>query len=74
MSVNCAFVFCKPQANNEKTQALVKKTFAERGITVISEGEFTGEEIDAGMHIGKSAELPCFPSFSSSSHLHLHSL
>jgi hypothetical protein len=72
--LNSAYVFIKPHANNLKTQELVKKTLAERGIKIVSEGEFTGEQIDAGMHIGKSAELPCSSSLSSSSHLHQHVL
>jgi hypothetical protein len=49
--LNSAYVFIKPHANNAATQALVKKTLAEKGITIVSEGEFTGEQIDAGMHI-----------------------
>mmetsp|Transcript_8438 Transcript_8438/g.13998 ORF Transcript_8438/g.13998 Transcript_8438/m.13998 type:complete len:330 (+) Transcript_8438:23-1012(+) len=49
--VNAAFVFIKPHANNTKTQQLVASTLASKGIKIVSEGEFTGEQIDAGMHI-----------------------
>jgi hypothetical protein len=48
---NHAFVFVKPHANTPATQALVSAMLAERGIHVLSEGEMTAEEIDAGMHI-----------------------
>lgn len=48
---NCAYVFIKPHANNTKTQELVKETLIARGITIVTEGEFTGEQIDAGMLI-----------------------
>jgi hypothetical protein len=50
-TMNTAYVFIKPHANNAKTQELVAKTLAEKGIKVLQEGEFTGEQIDAGMHI-----------------------
>jgi nucleoside diphosphate kinase len=44
--MNGAFVFIKPHANTEKAQALVKDTFAAKGITIIKEGELKGEVID----------------------------
>jgi hypothetical protein len=49
--VNSAFVFIKPHANNAKTQELVSNTLLSKGIKIVQEGEFTGEQIDAGMHI-----------------------
>ena len=48
---NSAFVFIKPHANTAATQALVTEEFANRGITILAEGELTGEQIDAGMLI-----------------------
>lgn len=45
---NCAFVFIKPHANTSAVQALVAKVFKDNGITIITEGELTGEQIDAG--------------------------
>ena len=36
----------QPTANTPKTQALVKKTFAAKGIKILSEGEIKGEKID----------------------------
>ena len=48
---NIAYVFIKPHANNAKTQELVSKTLESKGIKIVQEGEFTGEQIDAGMHI-----------------------
>ena len=48
---NSAFVFIKPHANNTKTQELVRTTLASKGIEVVTEGEFTGEQIDQGMLI-----------------------
>lgn len=48
---NCAYVFIKPHANNAKTQELVTTTLLSKGIKIVQEGEFTGEQIDAGMHI-----------------------
>lgn len=44
--MNCAFVFIKPHANTEAAQALVKKTFEERKIEIVSEGEINGPDID----------------------------
>jgi len=43
---NQAFVFIKPHANTAATRALVKKTFAAKGVKVVSEGEISGEKID----------------------------
>ncbi len=48
---NSAFVFIKPHANNAATQKVVAETLASRGITIVKEGEFTGEEIDRDMLI-----------------------
>lgn len=48
---NIAYVFIKPHANNAKTQELVYKTLLNKGIDVVQQGEFTGEQIDAGMLI-----------------------
>ena len=43
---NQAFVFVKPHANTDATRALVAQQFADRGMTILSEGEITAEEID----------------------------
>ena len=43
---NSAFVFIKPHANTGEVQALAQKTFAEKGIKVLSSGELTAKEID----------------------------
>jgi len=48
---NVAFVFIKPHANNLKTQEKVASVFASKGITVVQEGEFTGDVIDRDMLI-----------------------
>lgn len=48
---NSAFVFIKPHANNTKTQQVVSETLRAKGIDIIAEGEFTGEQIDKGMLI-----------------------
>lgn len=48
---NSAFVFIKPHANTDKTRDLVRKTFEERNIDVVSEGELTAQEIDDGQLI-----------------------
>eukprot|EP00227_Mantoniella_beaufortii_P019635 CAMPEP_0197589424 /NCGR_PEP_ID=MMETSP1326-20131121/10381_1 /TAXON_ID=1155430 /ORGANISM="Genus nov. species nov., Strain RCC2288" /LENGTH=342 /DNA_ID=CAMNT_0043154361 /DNA_START=77 /DNA_END=1105 /DNA_ORIENTATION=+ len=48
---NSAFVFIKPAANTAATRALVKKTFAGKGINVVSEGEIKAETIDKDMLI-----------------------
>jgi hypothetical protein len=44
--LNSAFVFVKPHANTEATQNLVRNKLTQAGISIISEGEVTGEEID----------------------------
>jgi len=48
---NSAFVFIKPHANNAETQKVVADTLTAKGITIVREGEFTGEEIDRDMLI-----------------------
>jgi hypothetical protein len=48
---NVAYVFIKPHANSAKSQELVSNTLLSKGIKIVQEGEFTGEQIDAGMHI-----------------------
>ena len=48
---NSAFVFIKPHANTAQTQTLVKRMLNEKGLTIKSEGELTGPEIDKGMLI-----------------------
>lgn len=48
---NSAFVFIKPAANNSDVQKTVKDVFANKGITILKEGDFTGPEIDKGMLI-----------------------
>jgi hypothetical protein len=48
---NCAFVFVKPHANTAATQRLVSEMITARGINILTEGELTGEQIDAGMLI-----------------------
>ncbi len=52
---NEAFVFIKPHANTPAAQALVKKTFAAKGVTIKSEGELTAAQIDKGMLIDQRA-------------------
>jgi nucleoside diphosphate kinase len=49
--LNSAFVFIKPHANNETTQKLVSSTLQAKGLKIVKEGEFKGEEIDKGMLI-----------------------
>jgi hypothetical protein len=49
--MNSAFVFIKPHANTPQTQALVSATLASKNVTILAEGELTGEQIDAGMLI-----------------------
>lgn len=48
---NSAFVFIKPHANTPKTQKLVASMLKEKGVTITSEGELTGEQIDHDMLI-----------------------
>ena len=47
-TMNSAFVFIKPHANTAPTQALVKEKLAASNINILSEGELTAEQIDAG--------------------------
>lgn len=44
---NSAFVFVKPHANTEHTQALVRTKLRAAGLEILSETEVTGEDIDA---------------------------
>jgi len=48
---NSAFVFIKPHANNTATQTFVANTLVAKGLTIVTEGEFTGEDIDRDMLI-----------------------
>jgi hypothetical protein len=48
---NSAFVFIKPHANTKQAQALVAAGLKARGVNIISHGELTAEQIDAGMLI-----------------------
>ena len=48
---NAAFVFVKPHANVAAVQELVKTKFAEKGITILSEGEIGGADIDTNKYI-----------------------
>ena len=50
---NSAFVFIKPHANTPETQALVKETLTNAGITIVSESEISGETIDKKKLIDK---------------------
>lgn len=43
---NAAFVFVKPHAVNDNVNDLVRKELEAKGITVLSEGELTSEQID----------------------------
>lgn len=63
---NSAFVFIKPHANTTFVQTLLQKIFKENSISIVKEGELTGEKIDAGklidQHyyaIGKSIFISC---------------
>jgi len=49
--MNSAFVFIKPHANTPDVQKLVSETLKAKNITITQEGELTGEQINAGMHI-----------------------
>jgi len=44
---NSAFVFIKPHAVTEATKALVKATLESKDVTILSEGDIAGEDIDA---------------------------
>jgi hypothetical protein len=48
---NAAFVFIKPHANVTAVQELVQSKFAEKGISILSEGEIGGADIDANSFI-----------------------
>eukprot|EP01059_Diplonema_ambulator_P013494 TRINITY_DN23_c0_g2_i1.p2 TRINITY_DN23_c0_g2~~TRINITY_DN23_c0_g2_i1.p2 ORF type:complete len:354 (+),score=132.03 TRINITY_DN23_c0_g2_i1:104-1165(+) len=48
---NQAFVFIKPHANTEAVRKLVIARLQKAGINVTSEGEITGEQIDANKYI-----------------------
>lgn len=48
---NLAYVFIKPHACVESVQKLVSEKFAEVGITVLSEGEITGPQIEENKFI-----------------------
>ncbi len=44
--LNSAFVFVKPHANTAATQQLVKTKLTDAGITILSEADINGKEID----------------------------
>ena len=44
--LNSAFVFIKPHANNEKIQSYVKSKLLEHGISIISEFDISGSDMD----------------------------
>ena len=44
-------MFVKPHANTDATRALVKETLAAKGITIVSEGTITSEDIDSKKYI-----------------------
>ena len=48
---NSAFVFIKPHANNFETQHTVNAALLSKGLSIVQEGEFTGEQIDRDMLI-----------------------
>ena len=48
---NSAFVFIKPHANTTATQNLVQATLKAKGITVLSEGELSADQIDKGSSV-----------------------
>ena len=54
---NVAYVFIKPHANSAKSQELVSNTLLSKGIKIVQEGEFTGEQIDAGRKSRVKAEI-----------------
>ena len=43
---NSAFVFCKPHANTKAVQDLVRQTLKDKGVSILSEVEISGDEID----------------------------
>jgi nucleoside diphosphate kinase len=46
-ATNQAFVFIKPHAVTEATKAMVKESLQAKGLTIMSEGTLTSEEIDS---------------------------
>ena len=48
---NTAFVFAKPHANTPAVREVISAKFAEKGITVLKEGDVSGEEIDRNGYI-----------------------
>ena len=44
---NSAFVFIKPHAVTEPTKELVKEALLAKGLTILSEGSISSEEIDS---------------------------
>lgn len=50
-SKNTAFVFIKPHAVTEATKAMVNKGLQDNGMTILTEGTLTAEQIDEGMLI-----------------------
>ena len=49
--MNTAFVFAKPHANTTAVREVIQAKFAEKGISVLKEGDVTGEEIDSKGYI-----------------------
>jgi len=49
--MNTAFVFAKPHANTNAVREVIEAKFAEKGISVLKEGDVTGEEIDSKGYI-----------------------
>jgi len=49
--MNTAFVFAKPHANTPAVLEVIKAKFAEKGITVLKEGDVSGEDIDKNGYI-----------------------
>jgi len=47
MTTNQAFVFIKPHAVTDAVKELVQKGLEEKGITILSQGEISSEEIDS---------------------------
>ena len=48
---NTAYVFAKPHANTPAVLDVIKAKFAAKGITILQEGEVTGEQIDSKGYI-----------------------
>ena len=53
ISMNSAFVFIKPHANNEKVKEFVKAQLVEAGLSINYEGVMTGPEIAKAKIIDK---------------------